>query len=186
MADVRQETRGFTHDLTDGRNPGEWKSAYPRPARIAMWFEAVYLGVLFLAFLWLWFAVWMHWPGAWFHLDDAGFARLQEFLLPLASGSLGGTCFVTKWFYHAIPGRSWHQDRLFWRLFAPWVSGALALAIVLLLPSGLFTLLKGATFSTPAVTGALGFIAGYFSDATLGKLAQIAHKLFGTKQAPAA
>jgi len=90
-------------------------------------------------------------------------------------GTLGGTLFDIKWFYHCVAKDYWNEDRQWWRYFVPHISGALAFAFLVLISSGILTIFNlepgNESLTVPI---AVGFIVGYFSDTATAKLKEVA------------
>lgn len=175
-------------DLTDGRNPGDWKSRY-RPkssqdddgAYKSIRLEAIYLAVLLAAsptFLFL------TWNGCFAKILSLGTDPHATLVFKRAAyawigGTLGGTLFAIKWLYHGVAKYMWNLDRRLWRLFAPHLSGGLAFAVVFLVSSGTLTLFDQHSIESPIVGFGIAFMVGYFSDSATAKLTELAETLFG-------
>ncbi len=86
-------------------------------------------------------------------------------------GLLGGTTFDIKYFYRAVARGQWHEDRLFWRIFTPWVSIPLALVM-----GAIFS--KTIIEANNAMSMCIGFFSGYFSDDAIGKMSDVAQVIF--------
>jgi hypothetical protein len=161
-------------DLTDGRDPLDWKSRYTdRCAKLGIVLEACYLAVLFVVIPLLLLSIWHH-PNQ----------PISSYMLAWLGGTLGGTLFSTKWLYHTVAKGLWHVDRRLWRLFTPHLSGALAFATYVIITSGLFPIVEKKTLESDSMAFSLGFIVGYFSDSATAKLTEIAETLFGTTRKP--
>jgi hypothetical protein len=106
---------------------------------------------------------------------------LSKGVLAFGAGGLGGTLFGLKWLYHSTAKGMWHLDRRPWRLFTPWISSILSIAALALIRSNVITLLNPAPLGFPAGLLGVGFLVGYFSDITVGKLNEVALVLFGTQ-----
>jgi hypothetical protein len=176
---------------TDGHKPWEWKSKYDADARLGIAYEEKRL----LTYLALSLAL------AAFSLSLAG----QEIKIPLPldgvgadngpqklfltischilaiffAGWVGGTTFALKWLVHACATGKWHLDRRPWRLIVPLLGGVYSCVMLTLLDAGMFGHSPDA--SRPlAVSAALAFLVGYFSDGVSGLLSNIANAVFGT------
>lgn len=94
-------------------------------------------------------------------------------------GWVGGTTFALKWLVHACAIGLWHLDRRPWRLIVPLLGGVYACVVLTLLDAGVFGHTPDA--SRPlAVSAALAFLVGYFSDGVSGLLSNVANAVFGT------
>jgi hypothetical protein len=199
------------HDPTDGRQPGQWESRYPMKALERIWFEAAYLFVCFslVPGLLLYLSA-----GAPAPLSDGqatptsqgsapGLGSVEQpkqtnaahaaagggpawiaFWYAWLGGTLGGTLFSIKWFYHSVAKNIWNADRIFWRLFTPHVSGALGAVFVTLCASGMLVVFDKKAFSSVWICFGLAFLVGYFSDHAVAKLSEVAQTLFGTSHTP--
>jgi hypothetical protein len=199
---------GFApNEPTDEREPGDWSSRYTDPvARRGITLEAVYLavhlaGVIITVFV-LAVCADRETASALAHSkqeSDVEFqssnapnltaterAQLQQplhwpqLLHAWLGGLLGGTVFATKWLYHGVAKNIWNIDRRLWRLFIPHLSGALALAFVGLMGSGLIVIFDQKALASVWVCFGLSFLVGCFSDSASAKLAEVARTLFGT------
>lgn len=155
----------------------DWPSAYPPEAQAKQRNEAVYLFCHFAFFLLLSGAVWWFLKDGFLGLDSEGLISFKQYLLAWSGGTLGGTAFSLKWFYHAIAKKGWHEDRKVWRFCAPHLSGLFAVALFALLDSGLLNIIVEKPNNAYAF--GFGFIVGYFSDHAAKKLRDIADGLFG-------
>ena len=72
----------------------------------------------------------------------------------------------------------WHVDRQLWRLMSPLMSLAVAFVVGTLVQANLMHG-NGTGLSAPSSVS-LGFMAGYFSDAAIAKMYEIANVVFGT------
>lgn len=170
------------HLNTDERPKGSWESRYPPKARVSIRVDACYVAMVLLLTL---VAVLLIWKGSAFQLlagdcatcSKKTFNRYAYFYL---GGQLGGTLFGLKYLYNVVARGWWNIDRRLWRLFTPFLSGGLALAVAALTDSGLLGL------TTKAGSGStyfsLGFIAGYFADSALRKMKEIADTVFGSPE----
>jgi hypothetical protein len=170
-------------DPTDGRELDNWCSRYrDRRAVAQIWAEAIYLAILLGASAFAILEVWQGSPQHWLAVDDARYATFQTYGYAWLAGVVGGTVFAVKWLYHSVARGFWNVDRLSWRIFIPHISGAFSLGFIALITSGIFEILnRDLLRSGPAVVG-LGFLLGYFSDFTVGRLYEIASHLFGAPQ----
>lgn len=162
---------------TDGREPYDWKSKYPKEARVEILREAIYIGiVLGLSLL----GLYLNWFGVFScHLKDdpTRVIAFEGIVLYFFSGLIGGTIFGIKYFYRVVARGYWTQDRKYWRVFSPWISACVALVVGCMVVSGYVNAVQ-----TPSTATGLcvGFIAGYFADEAVGKMSEVATALFGS------
>jgi hypothetical protein len=199
-------------DPTDERDFGDWQTRYPDPsARKNIIFEAVYLaihlvGVIIIVLILTVYSDRGALESLYGHpkLDpepdspaikstrspptERGLLQQPlhwpQLLHALLGGVLGGTLFSIKWLYHVVAKNLWNIDRRLWRLFTPYLSGALALAFVVLMGSGLLVIFDQKALASVWVCFGLSFLVGYFSDNATAKLSEVARTLFGTTKTP--
>lgn len=179
--DAKGDTASFAPvDLTDGRKPWEWRSRWSPEARRMMALEASYLTLLlFLGPVLLLLLA----TGRFGDWDSGNMALASRPAAAWLGGLLGGTIFGIKWLYHTAAKGSWHEDRRLWRLLTPHVSGGLACSFAILAGSGLIAIFDRQSFTSVGVNFGFGFVVGYFSDAAIAKLAELAEVLFGPTKA---
>lgn len=97
-------------------------------------------------------------------------------------GFLGGWAYDAKWFYRVTArGRHdqhpylWQRHKFYWRMLIPFVAGAIAFAIFMLISSGNFVLTMRDVGSGRAAFG-LSFFFGFFSDLVLSRIAKWTEK----------
>ena len=170
------------HDYTDGRKPGDWQTRYPDKARKWIRIEAAYLILLSLAsfggFLYILYGL-THTAA---RNPDSVSSNGPSFTIclgALACGVLGGCSFGVKWLYHSVAKQIWNEDRRLWRFLTPPFSGVVALFILFFISSGLLQIFDKDFIQRPLAVLAFSFLAGYFSDRTLAKMAEIADTLLG-------
>lgn len=163
----------------DGRDIGSWKSRWTREAIIQIRIDAIYVGSVLLLVLG---ALVLTWRGDVYATLAGDCLRCNEhkfqlFLYMFLGGMLGGTLFGLKYLYKVVARGLWNIDRRLWRLFSPFISGALSLTIGALLDSGLL----GIAPQSDSITYyfSVGFITGYFADSATGKMQEIATTIFG-------
>lgn len=167
-------------DATDGRDRGEWQSKYTDPvARRWIRIESAYLAILFMAAPSAMLVLWLGYPQHWLQLSDQKYRTLVLWGLAWIAGTFGGTLFDIKWLYRSVARQFWHLDRRPWRFFTPHISGGLAFAVIALISSGLVRVFDSHAIESPSLVLGVAFLAGYFADSTLAKLAEIADTLFG-------
>jgi hypothetical protein len=198
-------------DPTDGRDYGDWKTRYSDPlAQKKIRFEAIYLFIhLALVIIVVFFVTLCSdrtaleaasgrpkleadgLPGIKSKKPEPAEAgsfsqslHWQQLLHAFLGGVLGGTLLSIKWLYHVVAKNLWNIDRRLWRLFTPYLSGALALAFVVLMGSGLIVVFDQKSLGSVWVCFGLSFLVGYFSDTATAKLSEVARTLFGTTKSP--
>lgn len=170
------------HLNTDERDNGQWESRYPAKAQKQIRWDAAYVAFVLILTL---AAILLTWRGAAFLLlagdcimcSRGTFDRYAYFYL---GGQLGGTLFGIKYLYNVVARGWWNIDRRLWRLFSPFLSAGLALAVGALIDAGVLGLTLKAT--SGAAYFSLGFIAGYFADSALRKMKEIADTVFGSPE----
>lgn len=165
-------------ELTDGREPWDWKSKWARGAWLQIAFETIYIVMLLAACAVLFVLVWRGSFRGEFSGRADPYINFQHYAYAALGGVLGGTLFDLKWLYHSVARGGWHQDRVLWRLFTPIISGGLAFATIALVSSGVFPLVNGAQIRLPQVTVGLAFLIGYFSDKSIGALNNLVDRMF--------
>ncbi|GEM_PF-513895 len=166
----------------DDRNRWEWQSRWNGNAIKHICFDAFYVGIVFFLIILLLIITWRGLTFEWVASGCALCKRstFDQFVYFFLGGMLGGTLFGIKYLYKVVARGYWHLDRRLWRIFSPFISGGLALAIGTLIDSGMFGLaVKNPTASTYL---SLGFISGYFADNALAKMQEIAETIFGTPE----
>lgn len=167
---------------TDGRVPYDWESKYPKTARSEIKREAIYIGiVLFVSFAFI-ICIWcglIDLIGNQLKMELEKIASLEGIALYFASGLLGGTIFGLKYFYRVVARGFWSQDRIYWRIFSPWISACIALVVGCMVISGY---INAAHSLSPAASVCVGFITGYFADEAVGKMSEVATALFGSNR----
>ena len=173
---------GDEHLNDDDRNKWDWKSRWDNEATKNIQVDAIYVGFVFLLTL---LAIILTWRGTtftWVSIDCASCvrSRFDQFAYFFLGGMLGGTLFGIKYLYKVVARGRWNLDRRLWRVFSPFISGGLALAIGTLIDSGIF----GLAVKSPTASSylSLGFVSGYFADNALAKMQEIAETIFGTPE----
>jgi hypothetical protein len=173
------------HLNTDERPKGEWESRYPMAARkeirLEGWYVAILLGLTLIAIFLTWRGtVFAQLAGSCASCSQTTFNRYAYFYL---GGQLGGTLFGVKYLYNVVARGWWNVDRRLWRLFSPFLSGGLALAVAAMVDSGILGLTTKAT--SGAAYFSLGFVTGYFADSALRKMKEIADTIVGSPESHA-
>lgn len=157
----------------------DWKSKYGDDANAHIRAESWYLGILLISVPLLMVGLWLELPKHVWHIPDPKYPAIMRYGLAWLGGTLGGTLFDLKWLYHLVPRGYWHLDRRLWRIFIPHVSGALSFAIMAVVSSGFIHIFDRTLVNSNAFIVALAFLTGYFTDRSVGKLAELADSLFG-------
>lgn len=164
---------GFAN-ANDGREKGEWESRYSKKAWKHIVYESLYLGAIFIGDITLFVLI---------STDNLGsFSNepvLRKYGLAWLGGTFGGVLFSLKWLYHSVAKNIWHVDRRLWRLFTPHLSGGLSFVMIMIISSGIINVFDKDSLDSRFTTYALGFLIGYFSDAAIGKLSEVATTFFG-------
>jgi len=165
----------------DGREIGNWESRWPPKAKKIIYYEAFYVGIIFVITL---FLIVLTWRGVVFDILSNGdrgssHVKFNQFVYFFLGGTLGGILFGMKYLYKVVASGLWNEDRKLWRIFSPFISGALALIIGALLDSGIMGISIKASSSTAYFS--IGFITGYFADSALAKMQEISEIIFSTK-----
>jgi hypothetical protein len=166
-------------DLTDSRNQWQWESRYPRKAKIQIGIEAVYLLLLLLGIGLSLYVTWQGQLGGWLSQEPTQQKTFSLYAYAWLGGLLGGLLFAMKWLYHTVAHGWWNADRLLWRLFAPLISAALALAFLSLLYGQVLFIVDQDVIRAGPATFGTAFLVGYFSDPAVAALARRASRLFG-------
>jgi hypothetical protein len=166
-------------EKTDGRDPYDWATRWPRRAWIQIGVESTYVFLLLLAIPVLLFLIWAE-PH--FKLTNCAVFcshTFRKFSSAWLGGMLGGTLFNLKWLYHSVAKGKWHRDRLLWRFFTPHISGGLAFVLIVIASSGLFAVFDKNSLNSPALILGFSALVGYFSDTAIAKLKEISDTVFG-------
>jgi hypothetical protein len=169
----------FLTDLTDGRKTGNWESRYSSDAHEHINREKKYLIFVFIGSIILPFILGI--VNNEFLKTEHSYLHLKRYIFGFSGGTLGGTMYSAKWLVHSVAKNTWNMDRRLWRIFTPFVSGALAFCIILLMDSGILNITNTDSISLPKAYG-IGFLVGYFSDNAIGKLTELAKVFFGSSQ----
>lgn len=173
-------TQSSPDDINDdGRPKWDWETRWPRAAIRAIRIDAIYMGTVLIGTL---VVLVLTWRGTMFEAIAAGCTscarhRFDQFAYFFLGGLLGGTLFGVKYLYKVVARGFWNLDRRIWRIFSPFLSAGVALAVGTLIDCGVL----GLTAKSSAATWyfSIGFVAGYFADSALGKMTEIAEVVFG-------
>ncbi|MFS2006419.1 hypothetical protein ACEN9F_22635 [Duganella sp. CT11-25] len=165
----------------DGRLIGGWESRYPKEAiaeiRIDAWFVGAVLFVTLVSLVLVWNGT-MHSLATLICSHKCTASSFDKYALFFLGGLLGGILFGIKYLYKAVARGIWNMDRRLWRIFSPFVSGGLALAVGAMIDSGIVGLTTNAHSASSYFS--MGFITGYFADGALAKMQDVADTIFGS------
>lgn len=160
--------------LYDNRELYDYKSRYS-DSRPSKWqkIEAVYLGVSLLISFTLVLLNYLDVLYCMLRLinNSIDYVLCKKVCYCAIFGFLGGVTFDIKYFYRSIARGFWNEDRVYWRIFSPWLSIALALVMSAVLN-------KTVIESNAAMSICIGFFSGYFSDDAIAKMHDVAQVIF--------
>jgi len=179
-------------DYTDGRAINangvlDWKTRYEPEAREIMFWEARYLLTVFFGSVLILAGILVFLCNCSEPFQESMPVAVKHdffcaILIAWFSGVIGGCLFGMKWLYHTIAKGLWTEDRHYWRILTPHMSGATATFIVIIaIGTGITEFLKNEMAHSLTGVATLAFLSGYFSDKALAKLSEIADHIFGTK-----
>jgi len=165
----------------DYRDKYDYDSRYPSRALRKMGLEAAYLCVVFAIPLVATLFVYLGDLQSLLELTDPKAAEFKDYAYLAAGGLFGGTMFDMKWLYHSRARGEWNEDRVYWRLFVPWLSCGLAFVTGALIKGGFLSIFEGGALTGGNAWG-IGFLVGYFSDSAIAKLREVADTIFATSR----
>ena len=169
-----------SNDPSDGRKMCAWESKYPKPARLEIRCEAVYLIIVLICAYILILLTWNNSPEFVFSaFSPEKSLTLRRYAFYAFSGMLGGAVFGIKYFYRVVARGWWHQDRRIWRIKSPFMGMSLGFIFGAMLESGVMRI-EGLS-STPGIVS-VGFLVGYCADTASAKMIVIANAIFGIKE----
>jgi len=178
MSGPIEEQPGFApHNPTDGRETGNWRTRYPKEAHGQILIEAIYLAAVFVLCPTISFLILIDFAD-YFVIIPA----LKKYAYGWLGGTFGGVLFGIKWLYHSVAKQIWNEDRRLWRIFTPHLSGGFAFAFIVLISSSILNIFSPEAVDRPSTVFGLGFLVGYFSDAAVGKLTEVANTIFGATE----
>ncbi len=164
--------------LYDNRELYDYKSRYS-DCKPTQWQkkEAIYLGILLFLGL---FLVVLNYLDALYYAfclvsKNVDYSLCKKMCYSAIFGFLGGVTFDIKFFYRSVARGFWNEDRVFWRIFTPWLSIVLALVMAAVLN-------KTVIESNVSMSICIGFFSGYFSDDAIAKMHDVAQVIFSTKK----
>jgi|ERR1017187_727043 hypothetical protein len=175
------DSNSIFNSPNDNRKEGHWQTRYSDPeAKKAIEWEKWYLIILLTIFLILPFTLGILTNGCTLYIP-CDYLILKVYGFAWMGGTLGGIIFSMKWLYHSVAKNSWNIDRRLWRIFTPYLSGVLALIIIVLINSKTLLSISELSLNLDKAYG-IGFLVGYFSDNAIGKLTELANVLFASKK----
>lgn len=160
---------------TDERDQGEWKSRYSgTTARKWQIVEAIYIFIMVVLSFVVLVLNYNSCFQQWLCVPEDKQLYFSRIVTCASCGMLGGAIFDMKWFYKSVAHGFWNEDRVYWRIFTPIISLSFAFCLACIFRDNIVVYGDGFSAAT------LGFLAGYFSDEAVGKMAEVAKVLFNT------
>lgn len=167
------------HINTDERDKYQWKSGWCEDSKAKIRNEAIWMACLFFFSLFLILSTWtgLSFEVLKFNCTECNKEAFNKYAYMFIGGLLGGVIFGLKYLYKVVARGRWHEDRRLWRVFSPWLSAGVAIAIGTLFDSGIV----GLSFTNDSNSGyfATGFVTGYFADRAIAKMQEVAETMFG-------
>lgn len=160
----------------DGRDIGNYASRYPKDVQKRLRLEAAYVFLVFIIGNILLLLNYLGLFESFLNLSDDRAIIFRKVMYCGFSALIGGATFGLKYFYRVVARGEWNEDRIFWRIFSPWIGASLSIATAAIMIDDI------SASSSLAVV--LGYIAGYFSDEVAGKLYDVANVLFISPKPP--
>lgn len=158
----------------DERPVGNYKSRYSeKKTRFKQWFEGIYIFSLISLSLIIIGCTYNGYITSLFEMPEIRAIPANRMLYCISAGLLGGAAFDMKWFYKSIAHNCWNEDRVFWRIFSPFISVILAFVMACALSNNLI-------YGDGYTAIVIGFSAGYFSDLAAGKMYEVANVIFSS------
>lgn len=156
---------------SDGRGLFEYKTKYPAEVIKWQWKEAIYIFVLMIISLIIMLLNFLNYFHIWLSIEPERSLITTKIIYCMSAGLLGGSTLSMKMLFRAVSSGHWNEDRVFWRVFSPFVGIPFALVI-----SAIFSdnIIVGDTFTCMI----FGFFSGYFSDEAAAKMYDVALVLF--------
>lgn len=173
-------SKSGSDDPTDGRKRYDWKTRYPKRARIEIVAESLYLFLLLTFALIVLFLTWNNWLGTFLSLSDDQAPIFKLYMYYSMSGLLGGVLFDFKNLYKSIARGWWHQDRRIWRIISPFVAMVVGFVVGAMIEC---SMINASSPVTSPGTISIGFLSGYFADRAIGKMREVAAVFFGESTA---
>jgi hypothetical protein len=167
-------------DPTDSRAMYQWSTRYPPEANKEIILEGIYLSAVLIVSLLTIFANWNGSICVMMKMTIQQGVIFKKYMFFASSGLLGGITFGIKYFYRVVARGYWHQDRRTWRVMSPVLAMVTAIVVGAMIDSNFINPQK--PISTPSIVF-FGFLAGYFADEAVSKMAEIAGVIFGSSTA---
>lgn len=157
--------------LNDGRKKGDYKTRYTdKKCQFKIKRDAIYISVLlFLALL----SILLNFLEVFeiiLKLEGDKKIIFHKAMYCVTAGLLGGSTFGMKYFYRVVARGLWNEDRVYWRLFSPFIAVSLSVVMAAIMVKDVF--------SSSALAVSVGFLTGYFSDEAVSKMYDVACVLF--------
>lgn len=155
----------------DGREKGDYKTRYTdKKCQCKIKRDAIYISfLLFLAlvsmllnFLEVFETV--------LKLEGEKRMIFHKAVYCVTAGLLGGSTFGMKYFYRVVARGLWNEDRVYWRIFSPFIAVSLSVVMAAIMVKDVF--------SSCTLAISIGFLTGYFSDEAVSKMYDVACVLF--------
>lgn len=155
----------------DGREKGSYESRYKnKECQKKIKRDALYISILLALSMLLIFLNFLNYFENIFGLSGDKAIVFHKVVYCVTSGLLGGSTFGMKYFYRVVARGFWNEDRVYWRIFSPWIAVALSIVMAAIM-------IKDVS-SSSALAITIGFLTGYFSDEAVSKMYDVACILF--------
>lgn len=155
----------------DGREKGSYESRYKnKECQKKIKRDALYISILLALSMILIFLNFLNFFENILGLSGDKSIIFHKVVYCVTSGLLGGSTFGMKYFYRVVARGFWNEDRVYWRIFSPWIAVALSIVIAAIM-------IKDVS-SSSALAITIGFLTGYFSDEAVSKMYDVACILF--------
>ncbi len=155
----------------DGREKGSYESRYKnKECQKKIKRDALYISILLALSMILIFLNFLNFFENILGLSGDKSIIFHKVVYCVTSGLLGGSTFGMKYFYRVVARGFWNEDRVYWRIFSPWIAVALSIVMAAIM-------IKDVS-SSSALAITIGFLTGYFSDEAVSKMYDVACILF--------
>ena len=155
----------------DGREKGSYESRYKnKECQKKIKRDALYISILLVLSMILIFLNFLNFFENILGLSGDKSIIFHKVVYCVTSGLLGGSTFGMKYFYRVVARGFWNEDRVYWRIFSPWIAVALSIVMAAIM-------IKDVS-SSSALAITIGFLTGYFSDEAVSKMYDVACILF--------
>lgn len=155
----------------DGRRPGDFESRYKgKECQKKIKRDAIYITTLLIISFVCMLLNFLNIFEYIFELSGDKAIIFHKATYCVISGLLGGTTFGMKYFYRVVARGLWNEDRVYWRIFSPWIAVSLSIVMAAIM-------IKDVS-SSSALAITIGFLTGYFSDEAVSKMYDVACVLF--------